>query len=85
MSGESPTGQDWSDQEIDLIVADYFAMLKRETDASSYVEDLIRQDRERAEAAERLKAMITEGFESGISDLQVEEIWERVKADGING
>ncbi len=36
MSGESPTGQDWSDQEIDLIVADYFAMLKRELAGERY-------------------------------------------------
>lgn len=30
MSEQSPTGQDWTGQEIDLIVADYFDMLRQE-------------------------------------------------------
>lgn len=36
MSGESPAGQDWSDREIDLIVADYFAMLRLELAGERY-------------------------------------------------
>ncbi|MDF1721843.1 MAG: DUF3883 domain-containing protein [Minwuia sp.] len=36
MSGESPTGQDWTDREIDLIVADYFDMLRLELAGERY-------------------------------------------------
>ena len=39
-----PTGQDWSDAEIDLIVTDYFDMLSLEMAGSSYV----KADRNRA-------------------------------------
>ncbi|MBO6667479.1 DUF3883 domain-containing protein [Parvibaculum sp.] len=37
MSDGARTGEDWSDQEIDLIVADYFAMLEMELNGEPYV------------------------------------------------
>ncbi len=37
MSDGARTGEDWSDQEIDLIVADYFAMLDMELNGEPYV------------------------------------------------
>ena len=37
MSDSARTGEDWSDQEIDLIVADYFAMLDMELNGEPYV------------------------------------------------
>jgi hypothetical protein len=37
MRGPDPTGQDWSDREIDLIVADYFDMLGMELARQPYV------------------------------------------------
>jgi hypothetical protein len=37
MAGESRTGTDWSDKELDLIVANYFAMLREEQQARTYV------------------------------------------------
>ena len=37
MSGPDPTGTDWTDKEIDLIVADYFDMLGREISREPYV------------------------------------------------
>jgi hypothetical protein len=44
MSMDDPTGSDWSGQEIDLIVADYFDMLQLERLGKSYV----KADRNRA-------------------------------------
>lgn len=37
MADESKIGSDWSDEELDLIVADYFAMLRAEQDGEQYV------------------------------------------------
>lgn len=37
MSDSARTGEDWSDQEIDLIVADYFAMLDMQLNGEPYV------------------------------------------------
>ncbi len=54
-------------------------------DASAYVEELIRQDRERDLTFGQLQAMITEGLESGTSDLTVDDIWGGVKARATNG
>jgi Protein NO VEIN, C-terminal len=36
-TGDDPTGLDWSDREIDLIVADYFDMLRMERAGEPYV------------------------------------------------
>ena len=37
MNGSDPTGTDWSDGELDLIVADYFEMLRMERIGAPYV------------------------------------------------
>lgn len=37
MSGSDPSGTDWTDREIDLIVADYFDMLRHEIARQPYV------------------------------------------------
>jgi hypothetical protein len=37
MADEKPTGTDWSDREVDLIVADYFDMLRLELAGETYV------------------------------------------------
>lgn len=37
MNSNDPTGTDWSDREIDLIVADYFEMLRMERTGQPYV------------------------------------------------
>jgi hypothetical protein len=37
MAADKPTGTDWSDQEVDLIVADYFDMLRLELTGETYV------------------------------------------------
>jgi hypothetical protein len=37
MAADTPTGTDWSDREVDLIVADYFDMLRLELAGESYV------------------------------------------------
>ena len=57
----------------------------RYANASDYVRDLIRRDRDREVAVEQVQQMITEGIESGVSDLTVEDVWERVKARRTHG
>jgi hypothetical protein len=37
MAADAPTGTDWSDREVDLIVADYFDMLRLELAGEKYV------------------------------------------------
>ena len=37
MNDQDPTGKDWSDGEIDLIVADYFDMLRLELSGQPFV------------------------------------------------
>ncbi len=53
---------------------------------SEYLRDLIRRDQERHGAAERLRELIAEGLESGVSEHSVEDVRTRVearlKADG---
>ena len=53
---------------------------------SEYLRDLIRRDQDRQRAAERLRELIAEGLESGVSERSVDDIRERVearlKADG---
>lgn len=43
MADESKIGSDWSDEELDLIVADYFAMLRAEQDGEHYVKAVHRK------------------------------------------
>jgi antitoxin ParD1/3/4 len=45
--------------------------------ASDYVRELIRRDPEYAAQTARLQALVTEGIESGISDLTAEEVLAR--------
>ena len=53
---------------------------------SEYLRDLIRRDQERHGAGERLRELIAEGLESGVSEHSVEDVRTRVearlKADG---
>jgi hypothetical protein len=48
MADDKPTGTDWSDQEVDLIVVDYFDMLRLELAGEPYVK------RHRNEALQKL-------------------------------
>ncbi len=43
---------------------------------SDYVRDLIRRDQERAVAIAELQALIDEGIASGVSDMNMDEIFE---------
>jgi len=43
-------------------------------DASAYVCDLIRRDRERAARTGYLQALVTEGIESGMTDLSAQDV-----------
>ena len=57
----------------------------RYANASDYVRDLIRRDRERDLGLAQLQEMITEGFESGESDQSIDDIWQDVKQELANG
>ena len=48
----------------------------RYSNASDYVRDLIRRDRERTESIRELNVLIQEGLDSGISERSVEDIWQ---------
>lgn len=50
----------------------------RYTNASDYVEDLIRRDQEYAARTKELQDMVTSSIASGVSDLSVEDILEKV-------
>ena len=56
------------------------------TNDSEYLRDLVRRDEAKNAKFSALKAAITEGMESGISDKSVpdimKEVEERMKADG---
>lgn len=56
------------------------------TNDSEYLRDLVRRDQAKNDKFSALKAAITEGLESGISDKSVpdimKEVEERMKADG---
>lgn len=47
--------------------------------ASEYMRELIRRDQERAAQTARLQALVDEAIASGVSDLTVEDIFERAK------
>ncbi len=51
----------------------------RYSNASDYVRDLIRRDQERAGSLAELQKLITEGFESGISDRSMEEVLDEAR------
>jgi antitoxin ParD1/3/4 len=53
-------------------------MSGRYSNASDYVEDLIRRDQEYAEQTKELQEIVTSSIASGVSDLSVEDILEKV-------
>lgn len=56
------------------------------TNDSEYLRDLVRRDQAKKEKFSALKAAITEGMESGVSDKSVpdimKEVEDRMRADG---
>ena len=50
------------------------------TNDSEFFRDLIRKDRERAEKIAHMQRLIDEAFESGESELSVDDIWHKVRA-----
>ncbi len=57
----------------------------RYANSSDYVRDLIRRDKDRDIAVTQMQEMIAEGIESGVSDLSVDDVWDRVKLRHQNG
>ena len=57
----------------------------RYANASDYVRDLIRRDKERDLGLEQLQHLITEGFDSGISEKTVDDVWTEVKRHRTGG
>lgn len=53
----------------------------RYANASDYVRDLIRQDREREEDLAQLRALIQQGLDSGVSEQSFEEIVAEARAE----
>lgn len=55
----------------------------RYSNASDYVRDLIRRDQERTDKIAHMQKLVDEGLASGISDKNMDEIWEtaRVRAE----
>ncbi len=46
------------------------------TNDSEYIRALVRRDRERRDGIAALKAAITEGLESGVSDQSLDDLWQ---------
>lgn len=51
------------------------------TNDSEFVRDLLRKDKERADKIANMQRLVTEGLKSGISELTVDEIWQRARTD----
>jgi len=51
----------------------------RYANSSDYVRDLIRRDKERDLAIANMQELISQGVESGVSDQNVDDVWQRVK------
>lgn len=51
---------------------------------SEYIRDLIRRDRERRDAEDRLRVLIGEAEASGVSDRSVEEIWREAEKAALS-
>lgn len=49
------------------------------TNDSEYLRDLVRRDQAKQQNLEELRAAIQEGFDSGISDKTVEQIWKEAE------
>ena len=53
---------------------------------SEYFRDLLRRERETREAQDQLRALIDEGFRSGMSERTVDDIWaEAEELEAANG
>lgn len=52
----------------------------RYSNASDYVRDLIRRDRERREKIARMQSLVSEAFESGTGDRSMDEIRAAARA-----
>ncbi len=52
----------------------------RYNDPGDYVRELIRRDQERASAISDLERLIDEGFESGVSDRPIDEVFADARA-----
>lgn len=53
---------------------------------SEYFRHLVRQDHERQNAEQELRALIDEGLKSGVSDQSVDDIWaEAIKLETGRG
>ncbi|MBL4853477.1 MAG: type II toxin-antitoxin system ParD family antitoxin [Robiginitomaculum sp.] len=50
------------------------------TNDSEFVRDLLRKDQERAQKIANMQRLVTEGLESGYSELSVDEIWQQSRA-----
>lgn len=50
------------------------------TNDSEFVRDLLRKDQERTQKIANMQRLVTEGLESGYSELSVDEIWEQARA-----
>ena len=50
------------------------------TNDREFLRDLLRKDQERTQKIANMQALVTEGLESGISELSVDEIWQRARA-----
>ena len=50
------------------------------TNDSEFVRDLLRKDQERAQKIANMQRLVTEGLESGYSELSVDEIWQQPRA-----
>jgi len=56
----------------------------RYTNASDYVRDLIRKDKDREIGIEQIQSLITEGIESGLSNKSIDDVWEKAKKRRLN-
>lgn len=50
------------------------------TNDSEYIRDLLRRDQSQHEQLSRLKHLIAEGLESGVSDKSLNDIWNQAEA-----
>lgn len=51
------------------------ARISMQVENSEYLGDLMRQDQEKREQFERIKAAIRSGLESGVSNERIDDIW----------
>ncbi len=51
------------------------------TNDSEFIRDLLRKDIERADKIGNMQRLVKEGLYSGISELTVDEIWQRARTE----